>query len=442
MNKQNPLLVTELNKIMSRSRINELFKRKCDTYLESKKTPHAKWECLDRGLIRNFELYNSPRDGVYFRILLQKNELSKSLKSALTRLNILKSGIDTVDYYFYDEMFEETLEAIYTTLKGYTQELDNDQKNQTLFSAEKEKDKIDHQGLLAWFEQHAGHTLTWEQLQEAPDIVTISAKGIYKPKSLPYALSIRQTLDSPYSDQEPEYQVDGSWCYKYAQEEGKGVNSSLLFTNQGLKRCLEDGVPVAVLRQLTKKPDVTRYRVMGLANVVAWESGVFTLRSTTLASLGPEVDQTKSESIGLTETHGDFDPNAVEDTRKRTTREINNREGQPAFRSGLLTAYEGRCAITGCAITQVLEAAHITPYLGPETNQISNGLLLRSDLHILWDNGLIFLDDDYNLRILPSLESSEYGTLNGKAIYLPSLGSLRPSLAAIQAHRSAILKKC
>ncbi|MFC3532316.1 HNH endonuclease [Vogesella facilis] len=409
---------------MTQSRINELFKRDGDTYLKSKRTPHAKWECVDHELIYKFELYNSPRDGLYFRILLSKSKLNRSLKSDLIELNSLKSGSDFVDYSITTPTFKETIKKIYTTLKSYTQE-----------------SKADHLELLSWFEQYAGQVLTWEQLQTAPDTVTISAKGIYKPQSLPYALSIRQTLDSPYSDQEPEYQADGSWRYKYAQEEEKGGDSARLFTNQGLKRCMEDGVPVAVLRQLTKKPDVTRYRVMGLANVETWENGVFTLQSTTLASLDQEAEQRESESIGPTAPHSEFDPEGVEDTRKKTLREITKRQGQPAFRSGLLTAYEGRCAITDCAITQVLEAAHITPYLGPETNNIRNGLLLRSDLHTLWDKGMIFLDDAYTLRMLPSLASSEYATLDGKTIYLPNQEALRPSLAAIQAHRSWALKE-
>jgi len=288
--------------------------------------------------------------------------------------------------------------------------------------------------LLAWFEQYTGKVLTWAQLQAAPDTVTISAKGIYKPKSCPYALSIRQTLDSPYSDQEPEYQDDGSWRYRYAQEEDKNVDSATLFTNQGLKRCMDDGMPVAVLRQLSKKPHVTRYRVLGLANVVAWEDSIFTLQSTTLASLNAVVEtETTTES---TDQLKGFDPQDVEDTRKKILREITTRQGQPAFRSGLLTAYEGRCAITGCAITHVLEAAHITPYLGPETNHISNGLLLRSDLHTLWDKGLIFLNDDYTLQLKTCLEVSEYAALSGKPIFLPALESLRPSIATIQAHRA------
>ncbi len=287
-----------------------------------------------------------------------------------------------------------------------------------------------HSNLLAWFEQFTGQLLTWEQLQEAPATVTISAKGIYKPSTTRYALSIRQTLDSPYGDQEPEYQDDGGWRYRYAQEENKKGSSSALFTNQGLKHCMDDGVPVAVLRQISKKPQVTRYQILGLAYVTAWKDGFFTLQSTTLS------DQQLAAGTRLIEQPAGFDPQYSQDNRKRTFREITTRQGQPKFRSGLLTAYYGRCAVTGCALNEVLEAAHITPYLGPQTNHISNGLVLRSDLHILWDRGLIYLNNDYTLQLKPKLFTTEYETFAGRKISLPHQTELRPSLAAIQAHKA------
>jgi hypothetical protein len=292
-----------------------------------------------------------------------------------------------------------------------------------------EQSGCNHFELLAWFERHTGKVLTWEQLQQAPGTVTISAKGIYKPKTLIYALSIRHTLNSPYSDQEPVFQEDGSWCYQYAQEEDKSGDSAALFTNLGLERCKDDGVPVAVLKQLSKKPEKTRYRVLGLAKVVSWENGVFTLQSTTLSDL------TIKPGLAVEEPMSSYTPNGVEDNRRRTLLEITMRQGQPAFRSGLLTAYEGQCALTGCAVVEVLEAAHITPYLGPETNHISNGLLLRSDLHTLWDRGLIYLNDDFTLQLSPRLAASEYVPLVGKQIRKATHQALWPSLAAIRAHR-------
>lgn len=298
----------------------------------------------------------------------------------------------------------------------------------SLSNAPIKKREISHSMLLAWFEQHTGQVLTWKQLQQAPGTVAITAKGIYKPKELVYALSISQRLDSSYGDEELVYQENGSWRYSYAEEEDKRYDSAKLFTNQGLKKCMDDGVPVAVLVQLSQKPNVTTYRVLGLAKVISWEDGFFKLESTTLAEDGLTGSPTADDSSS-------FSPKGVEDNRERTLREITKRQGQGAFRSGLLTAYEGCCAITGSAVKQVLEAAHVTPFLGPETNHISNGLLLRSDLHTLWDRGLIYFCDDLKLQLKPGLESSEYFGLAGKKIRARTSGAPGLSMDAIRAHR-------
>lgn len=300
----------------------------------------------------------------------------------------------------------------------------------TLFMTKtnQKKSQISHSQLLAWFEQHAGQVLTWMQLQQAPSTVAISAKGIYKPTGLVYALSISQRLDSSYGDEKPVYQENGSWRYSYAQETSQRGDSAKLFTNQGLKKCMEDGVPVAVLVQLSQKPKVTTYQVLGLAKVISWKDGFFNLESTTLALDGLTVAPSADSS-------STYSPNGVEDNRERALREITKRQGQGAFRSGLLTAYEGRCAITGSAVMQVLEAAHITPFLGPETNHVSNGLLLRSDLHTLWDRGLIYLCDDLKLQLKPSLENSEYFGLAGKKVRARTNGAPGLSMDAIRSHR-------
>jgi hypothetical protein len=72
-----------------------------------------------------------------------------------------------------------------------------------------------------------------------------------------------------------------------------------------------------------------------------------------------------------------------QDTRKKTNKLIVYRKGQFKFRSELLAAYQGRCAITGFNAEKALEAAHIFPYKGDSTNQVCNGLVLRADIHKL-----------------------------------------------------------
>jgi predicted restriction endonuclease len=127
----------------------------------------------------------------------------------------------------------------------------------------------------------------------------------------------------------------------------------------------------------------------------------------------------------------------LEDARKKTLGAITRRQGQPIFRKKLLLAYGSRCAISECRVTETLEAAHIIGYRGEKTNHISNGLLLRTDLHTLFDLGMIAINDDYRVSIVPSLVGTEYDQWNGKRILLPSNPSDRPSLVALRIHRIA-----
>jgi len=107
------------------------------------------------------------------------------------------------------------------------------------------------------------------------------------------------------------------------------------------------------------------------------------------------------------------------DARVSAIRSVHVRYGQADFRTALIEAYEGRCAITGCQAKQVLDAAHIKPHMGEYTNRVDNGLLLRTDLHALFDLGLIWIDEDYTVAVSPDLDGTEYDQLNGQKMRMP-----------------------
>jgi putative restriction endonuclease len=90
------------------------------------------------------------------------------------------------------------------------------------------------------------------------------------------------------------------------------------------------------------------------------------------------------------------------------------RLGQGAFR--LLTAknYHEKCCITAESTVPVLEAAHIRPVTQEGDHALSNGLLMRADMHILYDRGLIGVDPDYRIRVSGQIRE-QY--LNGRAHY-------------------------
>jgi hypothetical protein len=144
-----------------------------------------------------------------------------------------------------------------------------------------------------------------------------------------------------------------------------------------------------------------------------------------------------SYELALTEASEEsesFDPASQKDGRDKVVREIVLRRGQRAFRTRLLQIYGGRCAITKCSVEVILEAAHVTPYLGPDTNKAGNGILLRADLHTLWDLGLIAINPEtMKIWVSPDLSESEYENFNNKNPNLPLSPEDFPSTEALKA---------
>jgi putative restriction endonuclease len=90
------------------------------------------------------------------------------------------------------------------------------------------------------------------------------------------------------------------------------------------------------------------------------------------------------------------------------------RLGQGAFRVLVTDAYERRCAVTGEKTLPVLEAAHIKPYALDGPHCVSNGILLRSDLHKLFDLGYVTVTPDLRLHVSPRLKAEWH---NGREYY-------------------------
>jgi hypothetical protein len=106
----------------------------------------------------------------------------------------------------------------------------------------------------------------------------LSPEGIYKPAWSRYALSVRESLERPYPDEKPIVMPDGTWSYRYFQENMTASTAETEFTNAGLLACIADSVPVGVMRQLVRKPKA-RYEVLGVAFVRTWRDGFFELES-------------------------------------------------------------------------------------------------------------------------------------------------------------------
>ena len=137
----------------------------------------------------------------------------------------------------------------------------------------------------------------------------------------------------------------------------------------------------------------------------------------------------------------DFNPSSIEDGRDKKLRAVASRQGQKKFRNEILRVYNSKCAFTKCDVEQVLQAAHIIPYNGPKTNHIKNGILLRSDIHDLFDMFFISIDPN-TLKILIShfLTRSYLNGLEGKIINLPYNSQEYPDKKVLEWHYEQFLK--
>jgi len=150
-----------------------------------------------------------------------------------------------------------------------------------------------------------------------------------------------------------------------------------------------------------------------------------------VANIAAEIGETSL----VAEQAGEFDPDTAEDAREKTMRAIAVRRGQPRFREQLLIAYGGRCAVTGYDVPDALEAGHIMPYKGADWNHVSNGLLLRADIHVLFDLGLIAIDpESLCVRIAEALNKTSYEDLKDRHITIPADSSAAPNRMALEKH--------
>lgn len=128
----------------------------------------------------------------------------------------------------------------------------------------------------------------------------------------------------------------------------------------------------------------------------------------------------------------------VNDLRVRRMTNAVVRPDQAAFRLKVLDAYGGKCCVSGTAVARALQAAHIRPQLGGATNHVTNGVLLRADLHLLFDANLIGIDHDYRLVVSRQLSGTEYAKFAGQRISLPVEKDKQPSARALAWHKARI----
>ena len=120
---------------------------------------------------------------------------------------------------------------------------------------------------------------------------------------------------------------------------------------------------------------------------------------------------------------------------------IRPRLGQGALRVAVTDAYDRRCSITHERVLPVLEASHIRPYADGGNHEVSNGLLLRRDIHRLFDLGYATISPAYKFevsrRIYEDFDNGrEYYALSGRRIKVPKNPQQQPRVDVIEWHNN------
>lgn len=124
---------------------------------------------------------------------------------------------------------------------------------------------------------------------------------------------------------------------------------------------------------------------------------------------------------------------------------VRHRLGQGSFRVVVTDTYERRCAVTQERVLPVLEAAHIKPVAAGGAHRIDNGMLLRSDLHKLFDRGYVTVTPDHRIRVSRRLRDdfdngAYYLQFEGNEIWLPRDPRDRPDADFLEWHADAVFK--
>jgi putative restriction endonuclease len=124
---------------------------------------------------------------------------------------------------------------------------------------------------------------------------------------------------------------------------------------------------------------------------------------------------------------------------------VKPRLGQGTFRVLVTDNYERSCAVTGEKTLPVLDAAHIKPFSIVQEHDARNGLLLRSDIHTLFDRGYVTVTPEHRFEVSRRLKEDwengrDYYALRGRPVRVPERANARPEAALLQWHAENIFR--
>lgn len=312
-----------------------------------------------------------------------------------------------------------------------------------------------YEAMYRWFIEGAGAPASTRLYgQRLPGVDSNFAhcaqRGIHVPSHQKYAASITISSRSKYSDAELDGKrialSDGSWLLYYCAHSNRlDDKSNTQWMNDGLMRCYRDGVPVGVFKQ---EPGNRYTRDLAFVESYDEERKLFTLH-------GPVTYDNDALFSAPFESASRFEYEYVslpsvetlqEDTRTQKESRMVVRKGQNRFRKALFEAYGGSCALCGGVARETLQGAHIIEYRGESPNCTQNGLLLRADIHVLFDRLLLSVKpDSHEIVLSESLAHTEYEMLfgNGKSrrLRMPKDKRLAPNDDYLDVHHRLFLAK-
>lgn len=218
-------------------------------------------------------------------------------------------------------------------------------------------------------------------------------------------------------DQAMQYWSKNGWL------RANGSGEHIVLTSDGLQKVQDR------LHGLARAQSVTSAQVHEELEVIRGRVRLEPLDEVESEGLAPSLALSGSQNLNQSDG-----PPAVDE---RTLAEIWTRRGQPEFRERLLLAYGSRCAVTQCDAEDALEAAHITPHAEERNYDLCNGMLLRADVHTLFDLFLLAVDPaSWTVHVSPKVMSS-YGDLEGVQASIPSSESARPDVERLRQHYRA-----
>ena len=124
---------------------------------------------------------------------------------------------------------------------------------------------------------------------------------------------------------------------------------------------------------------------------------------------------------------------------------VRRRIGQGTFRVAITETYQRQCAVTRERALPAHEAAHIRPFADVQTHYLKNGLLLRSDVHRLFDAGYITVTPDLHVEASARMrgdfnDGENYMKLHGTSIWVPSRPEWQPDPEALRWHNESLFK--